>query len=119
LMSNSLGNVEHWQLTFRPVEGFETTVKKLASPKSELRSLKTDRIEAHVKAMAADGVRRFRLKQFFVNEYYPAIIHTAGKMVVLERTVEALISRGALSEHDRDIVRAVVRAVPEWFTSAA
>jgi hypothetical protein len=69
--------------------------------------------------MADDEVKRFRLKQFFVNEYYPAIIHTAGKMVVLDKTVEALIAREAFSEHDRDIVSAVIKAVPEWFTSAA
>jgi len=33
--------------------------------------------------------------------------------------VEALIARGALSEHDRDIVRAVVEYFPEWFASPA
>jgi hypothetical protein len=59
------------------------------------------------------------LKQFFVNEYYPAIIHTSGKMVVLEKTVESLITRGALGEHDRQIVGAVLKAVPEWFSDAA
>jgi hypothetical protein len=69
--------------------------------------------------MADDPVKRFRLKYFFVNEYYPAIIHTAGKMVVLEKTVEALIAREALSEHDRDIVKAVIKALPEWFTGSA
>jgi hypothetical protein len=40
-------------------------------------------------------------------------------MVVLEKTVEALIARGALSEHDREIVRAVVEYAPEWFASQA
>lgn len=119
LMINSLGNIEHWQLTFRCVEGFETTAKKMRSPKAELRPLESIRIEEQIKAMADDGVRRFRLKHFFVNEYYPAIIHTGGKMIVLEKTVEALIAREALSEHDRDIVRAVVKVVPEWFTGAA
>jgi len=69
--------------------------------------------------MADDEVKRLRLKQFFVNEYYPAIIHTGSKMVVLGKTVESLIEREALSEYDRDIVKAVVKAVPEWFTSAA
>jgi hypothetical protein len=69
--------------------------------------------------MADDPTTRFRLKQFFVNEYYPAIIHTDGKMVVLEKTVEALIARGALSEHDSEIVKAVVEYFPEWFASQA
>ena len=39
-------------------------------------------------------------------------------MVVLEKTVESMIERDAFSEHDRDIVKAVVRAAPEWFASA-
>jgi fructose-1,6-bisphosphatase/sedoheptulose 1,7-bisphosphatase-like protein len=119
LMINSLGNVEHWRLTFRCIEGVEATARRMKSPKSELLDLETDQIQDQIKAMADDEVKRFRLKQFFVNEYYPAIIHTAGKMVVLEKTVEALIAREAFTEHDRHIVRAVVKAVPEWFTSAA
>ena len=119
LMINSLGNVEHWQLIFRCVEGLEATASKMVSPKSELRELDKIQIEEHIKGMADDEVKRLRLKQFFVNEYYPAIIHTGSKMVVLGKTVESLIEREALSEYDRDIVKAVVKAVPEWFTSAA
>ena len=119
IMINSLGNIEHWQLTFKCIEGFGVTAKRMGTPKTELRGLEKAQIEEEVKAMADDEVKRLRLKQFIVNEYYPAIIHTAGKMVVLEKTVEALIARGALSEHDRDIVRAMVKALPEWFTSAA
>jgi len=117
LMINSLGNVEHWQFIFKCVEGIEATAKKMESPKSKLRGLEKAAIEKQVRAMADDHVKRFRLKQFFINEYYPAIVHTDGKMVVLENTVEALITRGALNEYDRDIVRAVVNAVPEWFAS--
>jgi fructose-1,6-bisphosphatase/sedoheptulose 1,7-bisphosphatase-like protein len=119
LMINSLGNVEHWRLTFRCVEGAEATARGMRSPKSELRDLEKDEIEKTVGAMADDPIRRFRLKQFFVNEYYPAIIHTDGKMVVLEKTVEALIARQAFSEYDREIVKATIKAVPEWFTRSA
>jgi len=119
IMINSLGTVEHWQLTFKCVEGLKATAKRMGSPKSELRDLENAQIEEQIKAMANDEVKRFRLRQFFVTEYYPAIIHTAGRMVVLEKTVEALIAREALSEHDREIVRAVVEAAPEWFTRAA
>jgi len=119
VMINSLGNVEHWQLTFRCVEGFGTTAKRMGSPKSQLLGLEKAQVEEQVKAMADDGVKRLRLKQFIVNEYYPAIIYTAGKMVVLEKAIEALIAREAFSDHDRDIVRAVVKVLPEWFTSAA
>jgi len=119
LMINSLGNVEHWQLQFRCVEGFEVTSRLMTSPKIELRELDNDIIEAHIKSMADDEVKRLRLKQFFVNEYYPAIIHSGEKMLVLEKTIEALIAREALSAYDRDIVSSVVKALPEWFTSAA
>jgi hypothetical protein len=119
LMINSLGNVEVWQLTFKAKEGFETTASRMRSPKSALRGLEGQKVGEQVRAMADDPVQRFRLKYFFVNEYYPAIIHTAGRMVVLEKTVEALIAREALSEHDREIVKAVIKALPEWFTSSA
>jgi fructose-1,6-bisphosphatase/sedoheptulose 1,7-bisphosphatase-like protein len=119
LMVNSLGNIEHWQLTFKCIEGIEATGKKMQSPKSALRGLGEADIDRQIKAMVDDQLKRFRLKQFFVNEYYPAIIHTDGKMVVLENTVEGLIARGALSEYDRAIVKAVVRDVPEWFAGQA
>jgi hypothetical protein len=119
LMVNSLGNIEHWRLTFKCVEGLETTAKKMESPKSKLRGLDKDDIYKAIKSMVDEPVNRFRLKQFFVNEYYPAIIHTDGKMVVLEKSVEGLINRGALSEYDREIVRAVVKGVPEWFAQPA
>ncbi len=118
-MVNSLGNIEHWQLTFKCIEGIEATGKKMQSPKFALRGLDEADIDKQIKAMVDDQLKRFRLKQFFVNEYYPAIIHTDGKMVVLENTVEGLITRGALSEYDRAIVKAVVRDVPEWFAGPA
>jgi fructose-1,6-bisphosphatase/sedoheptulose 1,7-bisphosphatase-like protein len=119
LMINSLGNVEHWQLTFRCVDSFAATASRMKSPKAALREVKPSKAKEQVRAMADDPGRRLRLKYFFVNEYYPAIIHTAGKMVVLEKTVEALIDREALTEQDRDIVKAVVKVCPEWFTSSA
>jgi hypothetical protein len=119
IMVNSLGNIEHWQLIFKAVDGIEDAAKKMQSPKAKLRGRDRSEIGRQVKAMADDATLRFRLRQFFVNEYYPAIIHTDGKMIVLEKTVEALIARGALSEHDRDIVRAVVEYFSEWFASPA
>jgi fructose-1,6-bisphosphatase/sedoheptulose 1,7-bisphosphatase-like protein len=119
LTINSLGVMEQWRLTFKCVEGMETTARKMVSPKAELRELEKDALEARIREMADDEVGRFRLKYFFVNEYYPAIIHTGGKMVLLDNTIEALIARDAMIETDRDIVRAVTAAVPEWFTGAA
>jgi fructose-1,6-bisphosphatase/sedoheptulose 1,7-bisphosphatase-like protein len=119
LMINSLGNIEHWQLTFRCIHGFEATAERMRSPKSALRGLEKGQLERAIKAMADEENGRLRLKQFFVNEYYPAIIHTSGKMVILEKTIESLIEREALGKHDREIVNAVVEAFPEWFTQAA
>jgi len=119
LMINSLGNIEHWRLTFKCVDGVEETARKIRSPKAELRCNDPEDIEDRVKILAQDPRQRFRLKQFFVNEYYPAIIHTAGKMIVLEKTVESLIKRDAFTSHDRNIVRAVLKIIPEWFTREA
>jgi hypothetical protein len=101
------------------VEGIESTDQKMKTPKTHLSGLEKLQIDREVGIMLDDPLSRFRLKQFFVNEYYPAIIHTDGKMVVLEKTVDSLIARGALSEYDREIVRAVVEHAPEWFASAA
>lgn len=119
LAVNSLGQVEHWELRFACVEGLAATLARLRSPKQALvEGGAAGSLLARVRAMLGDEVHRFRLRTFFVNEYYPAIIHVNGKMAVLERTVEALIQRGALSEHDRAIVRAVLEAEPGWFMSA-
>jgi fructose-1,6-bisphosphatase/sedoheptulose 1,7-bisphosphatase-like protein len=119
LMVNSLGNIEHWHLTFRCVEGIETTTREMKTPKSRLSGLEKSQIDREVGAILDHPRSRFRLRQFFVNEYYPAIIHTDGKMVVLEKTVDSLIARGVLSEYDRAIVKAIVEHAPEWFASSA
>jgi len=119
IMVNSLGIIEHWRLTFKCVDGIESTASKIMAPKGKLRGLEKGEIHKQIKAMVDDPIKRFRLKQFFVNEYYPAIIHTDGKMVVLEKAIEGLIHRGALSEHDREIVKAVVKYLPEWFAGPA
>lgn len=118
LIINSLGVIEHWRLAFKCVHGLENTTNKMKSPKAELREQERGEIESKVQAMADNLIMRDRLRQFFINEYYPAIIHTGGRMVILQKTVETLISRGALHDYDRDIVRAVVKAAPEWFTEA-
>jgi len=119
LVIDSLGIMCHWRLVFKCIHGMEKSAAKMRSPKADLRGIEAKELLDKIKAMADDERERFRLKQFFVNEYYPALIHTGGKMVLLRNTIEALIQRGAMSEHDRDIVAAVSEAVPEWFTSAA
>jgi hypothetical protein len=118
LMINSLGVVEHWRLTFRCKKGLEATAKKMSSPKSAAREMAKGKIEDKIKEMSQDPTMRFRLKYFFVNEYYPAIIHSGGKMVVLEQSLKNIIADGTMHDYDLDIVRATMKAVPEWFTAA-
>ncbi len=119
LMINSLGVVEHWQLIFKCLEGVEKTAEKMASPKNTLRELDRAETKDRIMTMLDNEVGRFRLRLFFECEYYPAIIHTEGKMVLLSNTIETLIKRGAMSEHDRDIVQIVQETAPGWFASSA
>jgi len=118
LVINSLGVIEHWRLTFKCREGVEATSRKMASPKALVRELEKSRMEDEIKKMSQDPVARFRLKQFFVNEYYPALIHTGGKMVVLLNTLKSIIDSGTMHPYDIDIVNATMKAAPEWFTAA-
>ena len=117
LMVNSLGNVNHWQMTFKCVEGFDVTAEMMKSPKHKLCGQEQSVVEKTVASMANNDIERFKLRQFFVNEYYPAIIHTAGKLIILKQTIDAMISRKTLNENDKFIVNAVLKAVPEWFAS--
>ena len=118
LMINSLGVIEHWRLAFKCRDGLVATMKKMRTPKAQLRELDNRGREDRIKAMSQDPVLRFRLKQFFINEYYPAIIHSGAKMIVLEKTVRSLIESGTFQDYDYEIVQATVKAVPEWFASA-
>jgi fructose-1,6-bisphosphatase/sedoheptulose 1,7-bisphosphatase-like protein len=118
IMINSLGVVEHWRLTFKCREGLKAGAKKLSSPKEGLRGLDKKALEAKIMEMSQDLTARFRLKYFFVNEYYPAIIHSGGRMVVLLKTLKGIIESGTMHDYDYDIVLAVMKAAPEWFISA-
>lgn len=119
LIINSLGLMTHWRLIFKCPQGIDRTAAVMRSPKTRLREPEKKDLQQIIKGMLEDETERFRLKNFFINEYYPAIIQTGDKMVLLHNTIEALITRGALSEHDRDIVRIVLEVAPEWFTAAA
>ncbi len=119
LVVNSLGQLQHWRLGLRCKDGVEASAARMRSPKRALLEGDRAQLAARVGAMAEDPAERLRLRQLFVNEYYPAIVHSDGRMVVLEGTVAALIARGALSEHDRAIVRAVTEVMPRWFAPVA
>jgi len=68
--------------------------------------------------MLADENMRKRFRIFFSNEYYPALIPVREKMVLLHRTIGALIEREALSEVDSKITSIVEDAASEWFIGA-
>ncbi len=116
LMINSLGNIEIWHLEFKCKESMEDAGKRLKTPKSVLKPENGD-IYDIISRMADNETERLRLKHFFLNEYYPAILQTDGKMVILEKTIENMINRQVFDENDRYIVRAVLHAAPEWFVS--
>jgi len=115
LVINSLGIVELWRLSFACKTSIEQTAELLASPKMRLEGLAGRDLEQAIMTMLEDNALRKRLRIFFNNEYYPALIPVREKMVLLRRSLEALIARGALQEIDREIVNAVQHCTPEWF----
>ncbi len=118
LVINSMGIVEHWKLTFACEKSIEETAGLLASPKERFEGATGRDLERAITAMLEDVSLRKRLRIFFNNEYYPALIPVREKMVVLHKSLEALIERGALQEIDREIVAIVQRCAPEWFYAA-
>lgn len=115
LVINSLGIVELWRLSFHCRTSVAQTADLLASPKVRLEGLTGRGLEQVITTMLEDSALRRRLRIFFNNEYYPALIPVREKMVLLHRSLEALIARGALQEIDREIVDIVQRCAPEWF----
>lgn len=115
LVINSLGVVEHWTLTFACEKSVEETAGLLASPKERLEGKTGRNLERAITAMLGEDSLRKRLRIFFNNEYYPALIPVREKMVVLHKSLDTLIDRGALQEADREIVAIVQRCAPEWF----
>jgi hypothetical protein len=115
LVINSLGVVEHWRLTFACAESIEKTSRLLASPKERFIGRTGRDLETAITAMLDDPAARRRLRIFFNNEYYPALIPVREKMVVLHKSLEALIKRQALQEIDHEIFEIMQRCAPEWF----
>ncbi len=115
LVINSLGLTEHWALTFECVDGVAQTVDALASPKTAFADLTGEALSQKIGKLLDDERTRRRLRIFFNNEYYPALILVRDQMVVLQKSLESLIDRGALSPVDREIVAAFQRHAPEWF----
>ncbi len=114
---NSLGMMELWSMTFKCLEGIDKSVDKMTSPKELLEDYRGLELKKRIDQMIEDEYMRWRFRIFFTNEYYPALIPIRDKMVLLHRTVEALIERKALDEVDRDISAITEEALPDWFIS--
>ncbi|MBU0598313.1 fructose-bisphosphatase class II [Patescibacteria group bacterium] len=115
LMINSLGLVKCWHLVFKCNQGVDHTAGLMASPKKKMAGLSGDGLKQVINTMLNDFGSEESLRIFFRNEYYPAIITFSGKIRVMHDTVTSLISRGALSEHDQEIIKAFEELFPEWF----
>ncbi|NIP41449.1 MAG: fructose-bisphosphatase class II [candidate division Zixibacteria bacterium] len=115
MVINSLGLVQHWHLVFQCRNSLEKTVAAFQSPKVGLTDLTGPELEKAIGKMLNDVVQRNRFRTFFINEYYPAIIHVRDKMVILNRAIDALIERKALSAIDKDITQIVQKLEPDWF----
>jgi hypothetical protein len=115
MVINSLGLLQHWHFVFQCRHSIEDTVRLFSSPKEELADLEGDDLKKVIAEHLADPIKRDRFRIFFINEYYPAIIHIRDKMVMLQKSIDALIERGALGPRNKQITELVLKLAPEWF----
>ncbi len=115
MVINSLGLLQHWHFVFQCRQDIEDTARRLSSPKEELADLEGEDLKKVIAAHLADPIKRDRFRIFFINEYYPAIIHIRDKMVMLQKSIDALIERGALGPRNKQIAELVLKLAPEWF----
>jgi hypothetical protein len=118
LVINSLGRVEIWKFVFKAQQSLAQTEQLLASPKEGLSNLNGKDLEKLIGDMlnSQESSERFRI--MFNNEYYPALIPTRDRMVLLHKALEGLIERGALEAKDREIVAITQRLRPDWFVNS-
>lgn len=115
LVITSLGQMEAWELTFKPRHSIEKSVGLLISPKERLAELDGSDLKAAVGKLLSNGRQRRRYRVFFTNEYYPALIPVNNRLVVLHRAIDSLIERGAWNEMDREIIDITTELEPDWF----
>ncbi len=115
MVINSMGLVQHWHLVFQCRNSIDKTVEAFQSPKSRLAGLSGAELEKAIGEILDDVVLRERFRTFFINEYYPAIIHVRDKMVILNRAIDALIEREALNPIDKEIAQIVQKLEYDWF----
>ncbi len=115
LVITSLGQMEAWELSFKPRHSLRKSIDDLISPKERLAELDGSDLEKAIGNLLSNGRQRRRYRVFFTNEYYPALIPVNNSLVVLNRAIESLIERGAWSELDRRIIDITTKLEPDWF----
>ena len=118
LSINSLGMVQCWKFTFKGYNSLEESIALLTCPKERLYNLSGKSLDQAIGKMLDEPFLRKRYRIFFNNEYYPALIPVRDKMVLLHKALEGLVERGALEEHDLEIVKTTERLAPEWFMNS-
>ncbi len=118
LVVNSIGMVDVWQMAFTCRDSIASSLQLMISPKERLEQLSGNELEAAIGAMLADKRARDRYLIFFGNEYYPALIPSQDKMVLLNKAVQGLIERSVLNEKDREIITITQRLAPELFINS-
>lgn len=115
LTITSLGQMEAWELTFKPRHTLDKSIDLLISPKESLAELSDSDLEKAIGRLLHNGRQRRRYRIFFTSEYYPSLIPVNNRLVVLHRAIDSLIERGAWSEIDRKIIDITTRLEPDWF----
>ncbi|MEA3296625.1 MAG: fructose-bisphosphatase class II [candidate division Zixibacteria bacterium] len=117
LAVNSMGVMECWQLVFKCNQGLTRTVELMSSPKDNLVDLEGKKLENAIGDLLDDEKSHRRFRICFGNEYYSTLIPVRDKVVLLHRALEGMIKRGALDEHDRQIIEITSRLANHWFVS--
>ncbi|MBM4373296.1 MAG: hypothetical protein FJ098_16690 [Deltaproteobacteria bacterium] len=115
LTVDSLGLTDLWSIELEAPDGCDAVREAMRSPKEALRGLSPRDMERAIGHMNEDPVGREAFRIFFGNEYYGALAHSAGRVMVLGRTAESLVARGALEPDDLGIIAAARNVLPEWF----
>ncbi len=115
LVINSLGIMEVWRMIFECRGNLEKTRQLMASPKAGLIGLSGRDLEKAIGNYMNDDRMRMRFRICFNNEYYPALIPVRDKMVPLNNAIGTLIERGALNDHDREIINVTKKVAGHWF----
>jgi len=115
LVVNSLGVTEHWEMVFTSSSGIDSLQYRLFAPKIKLFQMDSEEMHSALAKALQNDLDRERIRIMFQNEYYPAMIPIADKMIILNRSINTLMERGVFTEKDEEFVKLIIEMVPEWF----